>query len=61
MPNTTFMPQNETGKLELLEHLAAIFSKYQSTFEISDTDMEALKSDAVNLRLVHTLKHLIFC
>ncbi|HCI52192.1 MAG TPA: hypothetical protein DE312_02480 [Gallionella sp.] len=57
MPNATFMPQTETGKLELLEHLAATFSKYQSTFEISDADMQTLKSDAVNLRLAHTLKH----
>jgi len=57
MPNAPFMPQNQTGKLELLEHVAVTFLKYQRLFEVSDMDTNALKSDAVNLRLAHTCKH----
>ena len=57
MPNTTFMPHSNIGKLELLEHAAATFPAYQILFEINDTDTKALKNDAFNLRKAYTLKH----
>ena len=57
MPKMTFMPNSNTAKLELLEHVVATFPKYQSLFEINDTDTNALKSDALNARLAHTEHH----
>ena len=57
MPNATFMPKTDTGKVELLEHVASTLPKYQSIFQISNEDMETVKSDAVSLRHAHTSHH----
>ena len=38
MPNATFLPQNETGKLELLEHVAVTLGACRTCFT-SETGM----------------------
>jgi len=50
MPNSAFMPVDDTGKVELLEHLVAILIKYAHLLAISDAVMLQLNKDAVALR-----------
>ena len=51
MPTSPYMPHDDAGKAEFLEHLAATLPKYAELLEIKSEDIATLKSDAVNFRL----------
>jgi hypothetical protein len=51
MPTLPYMPHDDAGKAELLEHLAAIMPKYAELLEIKPEDIATLQADAFNFRL----------
>ena len=50
MSTSPYMPHDDAGKAELLEHLAAILPKYADLLEIKPEDIATLQTDAVNFR-----------
>lgn len=50
MPTSSYMPSDDGGKAELLEHLAVILPKYAELLNISADDLNSLKADAVSFR-----------
>jgi len=58
MPNTTYMPTDDGGKAELLEHLTATLPKYSQLLEINELDLLTLKNDAISFR--YTLNALYY-
>lgn len=59
MATNAYMPNDDMGKVQLLEHVAAILPKYQDILGISDADIATLKSDAVCMRRLLTRHHQI--
>ncbi|MEI7457587.1 MAG: hypothetical protein WCK93_12785 [Nitrosomonadales bacterium] len=57
MPKTAFMPHDDTGKAKLLVHFAITLPKYQGTFEISNEDMNTLKSDATSFPFANDMQN----
>ncbi|MDD4928370.1 MAG: hypothetical protein PHP85_03705 [Gallionella sp.] len=57
MPTQKFMPNDDAGKVKLMEHLVSHLPGYATIFEIGSTDMDALKADAVNFNLALTMHH----
>lgn len=52
MPNSTYMPHDDSGRAELLEHLTAALPKYSQLLEISEPDLLSLKNDATGFRYI---------
>jgi hypothetical protein len=50
MPTSPYMPHDDAGKAELLEHLAAILPKYAELLDVKPEDIATLQADAVNFR-----------
>lgn len=50
MPTTSFMPHDDIGKAELLEHLVTILPKYAELLNISPAMFAALKTDSIAFR-----------
>ena len=50
MSNSSYMPTNDGGKAELLEHLAVTLPKYAELLEISTADLENLKKKSASFR-----------
>ncbi len=46
MPKNAFMPRDDSGKANLLEHLAATLPRYASILNISDADLATLNADS---------------
>ena len=50
MPTSAYMPKDDSGKADLLEHVAATLPKYAALLGVSAKAMAALQADAVNFR-----------
>jgi hypothetical protein len=50
MTTTSFMPNTDTGKADLLDHLAAKLPHYVEMLDISADDLAALKAYANSFR-----------
>ena len=50
MPTNTYLPKDDSGKADLLDHVAATLPKYTGTLEISADDLTSLQADAVSFR-----------
>ena len=50
MPTSSYLPKDDTGKADLLEHVAATLPKYTELLEISAEDMASHQADAVAFR-----------
>ena len=46
MTRNYYLPQDESGRAQLLEHLAHHLPAYIDTLELSDTDLEELRAAA---------------
>jgi hypothetical protein len=49
MPNTSYMPNDDAGKVVLMEHVHATLPKYTDVLEISQADMDTLKTDILTI------------
>lgn len=52
MTRNYYLPQDESGRAQLLEHLAHHLPAYIDTLELSDTDLEELRADAAAYRYI---------
>lgn len=50
MPTTSFMPTDDAGKAELLEHLVVVLPRYAALLNLSDELLDTLKADAASFR-----------
>ena len=50
MPKNYYLPKDDSGKAELLEHLANRLPAYAETLEISALDIAGLQADAEAFR-----------
>ena len=50
MPTSSYMPKDDSGKADLLDHVATTLPKYAALLEISAEDMASLQADAVAFR-----------
>jgi len=50
MPTSSYMPKDDSGKADLLDHVAATLPKYAALLEISAEDLASLQADAVAFR-----------
>ena len=50
MPTSSYMPKDDSGKADLLDHVAATLPKYAALLEISPEDLASLQADAVAFR-----------
>ena len=46
MPANSYMPNTDSGKADLLDHLAATLPRYAAVLDVSDADLTSLKTDA---------------
>ena len=54
-----YLPTDDTGKADFLDHLAATLPKYAGLLEISEADIATLKADAASFRYtLHTLNNM---
>jgi hypothetical protein len=52
MTTTSFMPNNDSGKADLLAHLATTLPNYAVLLDVSDEDLSVLKADSIGSRYV---------
>ena len=58
MTASYYLPTDDAGKADFLDHLAATLPKYAGLLEISDADIATLQADAASFRYtLHTLSH----
>ena len=50
MPTSPYMPTDESGKADFLEHFAATLPKYIDILEIKTEDINSVQTDAINFR-----------
>jgi len=50
MPTSPYMPTDDTGKADFLEHFAATLPKYTDILEIKPEDIASVQTDAVDYR-----------
>ena len=56
MTASYYLPTDDAGKADFLDHLAATLPKYAGLLEISDADIATLQADAASFRYtLHTL------
>ena len=56
MTTSYYMPTDDAGKADFLDHLAATLPKYAALLEISEADIATLQADAASFRYtLHTL------
>ena len=59
MTTSSYMPNDDGGKADLLDHLAATLPKYAALLEISDADIAILQADAASFRYaLHTMNEM---
>ncbi len=56
MANSSFMPNTDSGKADLLDHLASTLPHYAALLEVSNEDLASFQADALAFR--YTLKSL---
>ena len=59
MSKTYYMPKDDSGKAELLEHLASRLPAHATTLELSEADIRDVQADAVAFRNVITTATMI--
>ena len=56
MTTSSYMPNDDAGKADLLDHLAATLPKYAALLGLSDADLATRQADAASFRYtVHTM------
>ena len=56
MTTSSYMPNDDAGKADLLDHLAATLPKYTALLSLSDTDLATRQADAASFRYtLHTM------
>jgi hypothetical protein len=50
MPTSSYMPKDDSGKADLLDHVAATLPKYAAMLDISAEELASLQADAVAFR-----------
>ena len=50
MPTSSYMPKDDSGKADLLDHVAATLPKYAALLDISAVELASQQADAVGFR-----------
>ena len=52
MANNSFMPSTDSGKADLLDHLASTLPHYATVLEVSNDYIFSLQADALSFRYI---------